>query len=68
MYILPRIGGLGVTGVFLSEPISDVIGGSACFITMMCTVWRELKRREKEEQEAVPAAIPEPAQDMTPQQ
>lgn len=68
VYILPRIGGLGVTGVFLSEPISDVIGGSACFITMMCTVWRELKRREKEEQEAVPAAIPEPAQDMTPQQ
>lgn len=68
VYILPRIGGLGVTGVFLSEPISDVIGGSACFITMMCTVWRELKRREKQEQEAVPAAIPEPAQDMTPQQ
>lgn len=59
VYILPRIGGLGVTGVFLSEPISDVIGGSACFITMMCTVWRELVAREKAERERT--AIPEPA-------
>lgn len=56
VYILPRIGGLGVYGVFLSEPISDVIGGSACFITMMCTVWRELVAKEKAAREAgVPA-------------
>lgn len=52
VYILPRIGGLGVTGVFLSEPISDIIGGSACFITMMCTVWRELVAKEKAAKEA----------------
>ena len=51
VYILPRIGGLGVDGVFLSEPISDIIGGAACFATMMCTVWRELKAKEKEMRE-----------------
>lgn len=51
VYILPRIGGLGVDGVFLSEPISDIIGGTACFATMMCTVWRELKAKEKEMRE-----------------
>lgn len=41
--ILPHIGGLGVRGVFLAEPISNFIGGSACYITMLCTVWRKLK-------------------------
>lgn len=40
--LLPYIGGLGVMGVFLAEPISNLIGGSACFITMMRTVWKEL--------------------------
>lgn len=41
-YILPRIAGLGVDGVFLAEPISNFIGGAACFVTMMLTVWRKL--------------------------
>lgn len=42
--LLPRIGGLGTSGVFLSEPISELIGGIACFTTMMVVVWRrELK-------------------------
>ncbi len=40
--ILPRIG-FGVMGVFLSEPISNVIGGLASFITMYVTVYRKLK-------------------------
>ncbi len=40
--ILPRVG-FGVTGVFLSEPISNVIGGLASFITMYFTVYRKLK-------------------------
>lgn len=40
--ILPRIG-FGVMGVFLSEPISNVIGGLASFITMYITVYRKLK-------------------------
>ena len=41
--ILPRLWGLGSTGVFLSEPISEVIGGIACYTTMLLTVWKELK-------------------------
>lgn len=45
--LLPRIGGLGVNGVFLAEPISNFVGGSACFITMICTMWPMLKREEK---------------------
>ena len=45
--ILPRIGDLGVMGVFLAEPISNFIGGTACFVTMLCTVMQELKQGEK---------------------
>ena len=40
---LPRLWGLGVNGVFLAEPVSNFIGGGACFLTMMCTVWPQLK-------------------------
>lgn len=37
--ILPQIGGLGVMGVFLAEPISNFIGGLCCYCTMLWTVW-----------------------------
>ena len=43
---LPTVFGLGVNGVFLAEPISNLIGGMACFITMVLTVWPMLKREE----------------------
>ena len=46
--ILPRVGGLGVRGVFLAEPISNLIGGLACYITMRRTVYPELAEMEKE--------------------
>ena len=36
-----------VNGVFLAEPISNFIGGVACFATMMATVWTTLKREER---------------------
>ncbi len=39
--LLPRLG-LGVDGVFLAEPISNAIGGLACFVTMYVTVYRKL--------------------------
>lgn len=39
--LLPALG-LGVNGVFLAEPISNAIGGLACFITMWRTVYRKL--------------------------
>lgn len=45
--ILPKIRGLGVNGVFLAEPISNAVGGLACYVTMMFTIWRELAKKEK---------------------
>lgn len=45
--ILPYLG-LGVDGVFWAEPISNVLGGGACFCVMMLTVWRMLRKREEE--------------------
>ena len=39
--ILPAIG-FEVNGVFLAEPISNAIGGLACFITMYRTVYKKL--------------------------
>lgn len=44
---LPGRFGLGVNGVFLAEPISNFLGGGACFVTMLLTVWPDLKRRER---------------------
>ena len=41
--LLPRLG-MGVDGVFWAEPISNCIGGLACFITMYFTLYRKLKR------------------------
>lgn len=39
--LLPRLG-FGVEGVFLAEPISNAIGGLACFATMWLTVYKTL--------------------------
>jgi len=39
--ILPRVG-FGVKGVFMAEPISNVLGGLACYLTMRMTVYRRL--------------------------
>lgn len=41
--ILPRVG-FGVTGVFLAEPISNVLGGTASFLTMRLTVYRNMEK------------------------
>lgn len=51
--LLPHLFGLGVTGVFLAEPISNFIGGGACYITMLLTIWREMVRKEKEKRAGV---------------
>lgn len=37
----------GVDGVFLAEPISNFIGGVACFATMLATIWPMLIREER---------------------
>ena len=39
--VLPIIG-FGVNGVFLAEPISNVIGGLASYITMRMTIYKTL--------------------------
>lgn len=37
-YILPYLFKMGTDGVFAAEPISNVVGGTACFVTMLFTV------------------------------
>ena len=41
--LLPMIHGLGTAGVFIAEPVSNFVGGLACFTTMLLTVWPTLK-------------------------
>lgn len=43
IYILPHFWNPPVYGVFASEPVSNVIGGTACLLTMYFTVYRPLK-------------------------
>ncbi len=40
--LLPRLMTDSVAGIFLAEPISNVVGGIACFTTMYFTVYRKL--------------------------
>lgn len=44
--LLPRLG-MGVNGVFAAEPISNLVGGLACFVTMLLTAYRRLGQAEK---------------------
>ncbi len=43
-FLLPYAFQMGTDGVFLAEPVSNLIGGLACFITMAATVFPELKK------------------------
>lgn len=45
--VLPLILGNGTSGVFMAEPVSNLIGGGACFLTMLLTVWPELSGKMK---------------------
>ena len=45
--LFPRLGGLGAMGVFLAEPVSNFIGGAACYGTMLRTVWQELNKKKE---------------------
>ena len=44
--LLPGVFHFGADGVFMAEPISNAVGGSACLITMLLIVLPELKRME----------------------
>lgn len=41
-YLLPFVFGYGSNGVFMAEPISNVLSGILCIVTMFLTVWKEL--------------------------
>jgi len=41
--LLPRLG-FGVLGVFMAEPISNFLGGLACYITMRVTVYKKIEK------------------------
>ncbi len=45
-YALPYMFHMGTDGVFAAEPVSNVVGGLACFITMLFTVKKMLKEPE----------------------
>jgi len=41
--LLPRLG-LGVKGVFLAEPVSNILGGTVCYLTMRLTQLKRIRR------------------------
>ncbi len=45
-YLFPYVFGLGVNGVFMAEPVSNVVGGLACFTTMLLLILPELREME----------------------
>ena len=45
--LLPYVNGLGTDGVFWAEPVSNLVGGCACFFTMLATVLPELNGKSK---------------------
>lgn len=45
-YILPYSFGFGTDGVFMAEPVSNVLGGLASFLTMLF-VTRKLLRKKR---------------------
>ncbi|MDD6196080.1 MATE family efflux transporter [[Clostridium] aminophilum] len=50
--LLPGTFGMGTDGVFAAEPISNLLGGAACYGTMLVTIWPEMTRKEKEQKQA----------------
>lgn len=45
--LLPGLG-FQTDGVFMAEPVSNLVGGLACFLTMLLTVWPELRKMEEQ--------------------
>ena len=43
--LLPTLG-FGAMGVFMAEPISNLVGGGACFVTMLLTIYRKLGKED----------------------
>ena len=47
MLLLPHLWGMGAYGVFASEPVSNVVGGMACYLTMLLVVRPELQQPDR---------------------
>ncbi len=45
--LMPSITGLGAEGIFWAEPVSQIIGGTACYTAMYLTVYRRLGKTER---------------------
>ena len=45
--ILPHVAGLGARGVFMAEPVSNVVGGTACFTAMLLMIMPELNKKKE---------------------
>ena len=41
--LLPHLWNLGIYGVLAAEPVTNIIGGLACYLTMQYVVGRELR-------------------------
>ncbi len=41
-YLLPSLFHFGSNGVFMAEPVSNIVGGTLCIVTMFMTIWKEL--------------------------
>lgn len=46
-FLLPYVFHMGTDGVFIAEPVSNVVGGLSCFATMAATMVPELKRMDR---------------------
>lgn len=46
-FILPYVGNLGANGVFIAEPVSNFLGGSACFLAMLFMIMPELSGKKE---------------------
>lgn len=40
--VLPHVWNMGIYGVLAAEPITNVVGGLACYLTMVAVVWKKL--------------------------
>ena len=47
MLLLPHLWGMDAYGVFASEPVSNVVGGMACYLTMLLVVRPELQQPDR---------------------
>ena len=45
--LMPTITGLGADGIFWAEPVSQLLGGTACYTAMYFTVYRQLGKKER---------------------